>query len=372
MSRVLLCGAFGQDNPGDDALLAAFLAALRDHDVAVAGPPETAGQEQVRIVAPTARGVGTALRSVDAVVVAGGTVFKTLHPSTGRHPLGLLARTRLLQATARANGVPFALVGVGAADLGSRAAARLARSIAGRADLLVLRDEESASVLRGVGAPGPFRVGADPAWTILDTPSVRPVRERREVVVAISHLAASDAGRLTERLVHLVEPLVAQGVPVALQPWQADHGADSELARAVHRRVGQPGLVTVVERPRSLHDAVEAFRGAAAVIGLRHHALVAAAEARCPFLAVAHEPKLAALARRLGEPAVPTHAPAAVLARAAVELLSREPADARLVAREKAAADRTMRLLRVLVSGGEHDELLDRDRLELTPNGTPW
>ncbi len=372
MSRVLVCGAFGQDNPGDDALLLAFLDALHDHEVIVAGVPTGAGEHQVGSVTPTARGVGTAMRSADAVVVAGGTVFKTLHPSAGRHPLGLLARTRVLQLGARVHGIPLALVGVGAGELRSRAAIRLARSIAHHADLLVLRDEESAAVLRGAGATGPFRVGADAAWTILDGPAPRVDRSRRGVVVAISHLAATDPVRLTERIVHLVEPLVAQGVPVALQPWQADHGTDAEVAGEVHRRVAQPGLVTVADRPRTLHDAVDRFREAEAVIGLRHHALVAAAEAGCPFLALAHEPKLAALARRLDQPAVPAHAPAAVLARSAVDLLSRDAPRADLVAGEKAAAERAMRLLRVVVSGGEHDELLDRDRLELTPNGTPW
>ena len=178
MSRILVCGAFGQDNPGDDALLAAFGAALHDHHLVVTGDAGGTSGPRVHSVAPTARGVGAAIRSVDAVVVAGGTVFKTLHPSTGRHPLGLLTRTRLLQMAARSIGVPFALVGVGAGDLRSRSAIRLVRSIADHADLLVLRDEESAAVLRGVGASGPFRIGADPAWTILDGPSPSHHRTR--------------------------------------------------------------------------------------------------------------------------------------------------------------------------------------------------
>ena len=112
MTRILLCGAFGQDNPGDEALLDSFVAALATDELLVTTTePDVAG---FRAIEPTVRGVMRAFRDVDAVVVGGGTIFKTLHPAAGRHPLALLARTWLLQAAARTRRIPFALVGVGA------------------------------------------------------------------------------------------------------------------------------------------------------------------------------------------------------------------------------------------------------------------
>ena len=50
-----------------------------------------------------------------------------------------------------------------AAPLPGRAAQWLARAIVRSADLLVLRDDESAAHLAATGAPTPVRVGADPA-----------------------------------------------------------------------------------------------------------------------------------------------------------------------------------------------------------------
>lgn len=371
MSRVLLCGAFGQDNPGDDALLTAFLAALDGHEVVVASPSRI-DRPGVTTVRPTALGLRRVLRHVDCLVVAGGTVFKTLHPASGRHPIGLLARGTTLLASARLRDVPFALVGVGAGELRSRTAIRLARWTARHAGLLILRDDESASVLAGIGAPGPFRIGADPAWTLFDG-SRRPARGGRDgVVVALSHLADTDVDRLVDRLVHVVEPLIAKGEHVHLQPWQAQDGADALVAHRLVRRLGEPPLVQVVDRPRSLHDAVRSFERARAVVGLRHHALIAAAVAGCPFLAVAHEPKLAGIARRLDQSSVPPHATPAVLARSVVELLRQDPATPDAVAAEIDAARRSMRLLRVVVSRGTDEELVDRDRLELSRSGTPW
>ena len=157
-----------------------------------------------------------------------------------------------------------------------------------------------------------------------------------------------------------------------LQPWQSDDGADTRLAERIVEALGHPSSVEVIARPRTIHDAVRRFASAHAVVGLRHHSLIAAAEAGTPFLAIAHEPKLAAIARRLQQPAVPIHASPAVLARSTVELLDRSAADRALIDGEKASARQAMRLLRVVVSGGANDDLIDRDRLALSPSGRPW
>lgn len=374
MSRVLLLGAFGQDNPGDDALADAFTRGLAGHErlVASARPAgvtrdvDDTGGVHMRTTRPL--DLARALREVDAVAVAGGTVFKRLHPASGRHPLGLLTRTWLLRQVTRTRGIPLALVGVGTGDLDSRGAVRLARSLADTVDLLVLRDEESATILHQLGARGPFRVGADPAWTVMELPLWRTQHDP-SVVIALSHLADTDGDRLAGRVAALVPPIAARGLRVELQPWQP--GPDENLARAVEARV-EDGAATVAARPRTLQEAVDRFADARAVVGLRHHSLVAAAAAGRPFLAVTHEPKLTALARRLDQRAVPAHAGPAVLARSATELLSQEPPAARAVRAEIDAAHRMLRLLRVVVSGGAEDELVDRDQLVLTSGGTPW
>src|SRR3954447_639108 len=159
MPTAVLAGAFGQRNPGDDALLRAFARALDGwHLVATAapGPPAEAlaGCEPVPADDPpaTARAVARA----DAVVLAGGTIFKVLAPSCGRRPASLLRRALALTAGPRALGRPVLMVGFGACALPTRPARALARTLVGRADLLVLRDEESAAVLEATGAPAPF------------------------------------------------------------------------------------------------------------------------------------------------------------------------------------------------------------------------
>jgi polysaccharide pyruvyl transferase WcaK-like protein len=360
--RVFLAGAFGQGNPGDEALLASFAGALGDHTVLASStdPVATAQTHDVAAVGrDDLRRVAREIARADAVVVAGGTVFKSLHPSCGRPPLSLLRRTAALAGVAKALRKPLALVGVGAAPLHGHSARALARVIVHAADLLILRDEESATHLADVGAPTPFRVGADCAWTIVPDPA--PETTGGPVVVALSHLAG---GReLPDALAAGLEPVLDAGIPVRLDPWQPD--GDSELAAAVVARLGD--RVQVAPPPSDLLSAREGMLDARLVLAQRFHALVAAASAGVPTLAVAHEPKLAGLARRLDQPAVAPDAPPTTLASAVLSALDGAPPSPAAVARERASAEDGFRLLRVLLARGRSEEAVEVDGLALRP-----
>jgi len=384
-AHVLLAGAFGQGNPGDEALLRSFAQALPGAALTAtsSAPAATAGEHGIAAVARhDAAAVLSAVRAADAVVFAGGTVFKRLHPACGRRPLALLARAAAMAVAAKAMRRPLALVGVGAGDLDGRAARQLARVIVHAADLLILRDDESAARLAAAGAPAPVRVGADPSWT-LDLPGPhRGGRPDGPVVLALSHLAGG--GDLADRLAAALAPLAGAGVPLALQPWDRG-GADAALAHAVAvrleagadraSRAGAGRLdparrlesVVVLPPPADLAAACAGFEDARLVVGLRFHALVAAAAVGTPFVAFVHEPKLAAAARRLGQPRVSAEAPPAALTAAVVAALGAPAAAPEAVRRERERAEAGFRLLRVLLAGGRTEEADALDGLALRP-----
>ena len=339
---ILLAGPFGLRNPGDEALLEAFALALPAWEVV-----PTPGASDPADVAKR-------VRAADAVVFGGGTVFKALRPDCGRPPLDLLSRAAALAMGAKAMGKPLALVGVGAGSLPGRRGRMLARRLVHSADLLVLRDEESADLLAEAGAPSPFRVGADPAWTVLGRGELVAPRLDRDgpLVVALSAEAGGDD--LPDLLAAALVPVLARGTEVVLQPWQVggpNRIDDLDLARAVQRRLA--GTATLVVPPADLHEAVRTFRGAAAVFALRFHALPAAAVAGVPTVALAHEAKLAGLARRLHQPALTLDASPEALGRALVAAVAAgEPPSGAAVRGELAAAEEGFRLLRLLLTGG--------------------
>lgn len=373
MPTALLAGAFGQRNPGDDALLEAFARALPEWDVvATVGAHALPDDGAARVVSSAQpHRVARAAAMADAVVFAGGTVFKPLRRESRRPALDLLRRALALAYGAKALGKPLALVGVGAAPIASREGRLLARRLVKQADLLVLRDEESAEVLAQTGAQAPFRIGADAVWTLLDAPPAGGAsRGTGPVHVALSHEAGS-AG-LADDLAAALVPVLAAGHPVALQPWQIGGRArpdDLDLAHAVNARLG--GAAELLLPPVDLLAARALFARARLVVGLRFHALLAAAAAGTRFVAVAHEPKLGAVARRLGQPAVALAGKESEVRALSTAVLTalRDGAAPRAAAvrAEIARSEQGLRLLRVLLSRGRADEADTIGTLPLGP-----
>jgi len=361
--RVFLAGAFGQGNPGDEALLAAFTRGIGHHDAVVASTDAAATTAEHGIAAvgrDDVTAVAREIRRADAVVIAGGTIFKALHPACGRPPLSLLRRTAALAAVTRALRKPLALVGVGAAPIQGAGARGLVRAIVRAADLLILRDDESAGHLADIGAPTPFRVGADPAWILVPDPEPQRAADG-PVVVALSHLAGDR--HLAAHLAAGLEPIADAGIALRLDPWQPD--GDIELATEVATRLG--GRAEIATPPADLREARDDMTAARLVIAQRFHALVAAASAGTPVLAVAHEPKLSGLAGRLDLPLVAPESPPHSFADSVLSALAAPPADAELVRLERVAAEEGFRLLRVLLARGRSDEAADLDGLTLRP-----
>lgn len=379
MARILMLGAFGQRNLGDEALCAALCEAFADHDVVVASadPEATMALHGCAAIAANPLAVMRQIERSDVVIVGGGTVFKRLHPSSGRRPDALLVNTLALVRWANLRRTPVALIGVGADELTGGSARRLARAIAPRAALMVLRDEESASVLTAAGVTPPFWIGADPAWQVFE--NVRPLRpvatddqptrERaRRVTVALSHLADGADHDSPERLAAALAELEAQGWQIALQPWQAGDG-DVSIGRRIQALVP---TATLVPMPTDLVDAARRFAADDLVVAMRFHALVAAGAAGVRTVVVAHEPKLAGLARRLDQVAVPPDASIAVVASALDWGRHHSPPSSAAVEHEIALAGHTIRLARLVVEGGRLDRPESLPALELSDGGGRW
>jgi polysaccharide pyruvyl transferase WcaK-like protein len=367
MPTALLLGAFGQRSPGDDALGEAFGAALPGWRTlrATCTPARLRNGDgthaTVDVGSPPA--AARALGSSDALVVAGGTVFNTL--PRGRRPLSLLQRALAMLGAARVLGKPRAMVGVGAGVLDSAMSRRLSRALVHQTDLLVLRDEESADVLAAAGATTPFRVGADAAWTLLEPPPHEPRAPGGPIVVALSALAG-DAS-LPARLAAALAPLIEAGHDVRLQPWQVTGKGVDDLAfaEAVSERL--PGRLPLLAAPADLREARGLFAEAGLVVGLRFHALVAAAAAGTRFVALAHEPKHAALARRFGQRAVGTGEASAALTRAILDAFERPAPSRATVQSQIEAAQAGLQLLRVLLAAGDASAADEIEGLPFSP-----
>jgi polysaccharide pyruvyl transferase WcaK-like protein len=369
---VFLDGAFGQCNPGGEALLDAFLAALPDWEtVAASSHPRAtmAGRACRAVQAADPVAITRALRDADAIVLTGGSLFGVLSPATGQAPTARLRRALALGTAARATGKPLAMLGVSAGRMPNRWTRALARSIIQQADLLILRDEESALALTAIGAPAPFRVGADPVWTLAGADNLVPATGSRDgVVIALHHAATENS--VFDRLIEALRPLASSGIRLRVQPWQLYdcEPNDLDLAQSLAARLGH--RTEVMDPPADLEDARRELSATRLLVSLRFHAIVAAATVGTPFVALAHEPKLTALARRLRQPVVQVTADPTTIYETIVTGLVGQPARPAGVRAEIACAEEGFRLLRLLLSGGAASELDTFDGLRLEP--VPW
>ena len=290
-------GAFGQRNPGDEALLRAFVQALPSGWDAVA-TSSTPAETQ------TAHGVPTVHARDGLARRARGGAAPT--PSCSPAAPSSSARTRERPPAARAArarpspspcwpataGRPLALVGVGAAPLRARSARLLAR-----ATRLARRSARAAR--RGVRRPAGGRRAARGA-----VPRGRRTPPGRSCDDAARRARRWRTGRGRDqprgrrpgarRL-----PVRGAGGRRRLRP--ADRAAAVAGHRHGHRRPAHRpgGRRPPARRRHGARPARQPARGARRctrrarlVLGLRFHALVAAAAAGAPFLALAHEPKL--------------------------------------------------------------------------------
>jgi len=363
---VLLVGDFGSGDPGHEAVLTSFLRALPGYAlVATSSDPRATTIEHgcVAVDRTDRAAVARVAAGTDALVVAGGTLFA----AGPADPAGMrrLGRTLLLAMIAGGRGSPVALVGVGAGPLPGRAAPGLAHQLVRRADLLVLRDEKSAHALADAGAPTPFRIGADPAWTQLDDLPGEGAPPEDLVTVAVT--ATRPGTAVTDLLVDGLGEALAAGLRVRLLPWRAGLRGlgDLELAQRVAERLR--GRAEVSPPPGGLRGARAAFAGARVAVVVPYHAVLAAASAGVPHVVVTAHEVARRRSRSVARSIVPVGAVPGRLGTAILTEADGPPTGPAAVRERIAAAEEGFRLLRLLLNEGRSDESDVAGSLDLAP-----
>jgi polysaccharide pyruvyl transferase CsaB len=294
--RLLLLGYFGFGNAGDEAVLEAEVAALRatlgagTEFVAVSGDPAyTTSIHGLPAVSRTdAPGVIRALRTCDALVAGGGSLLQDV---TSVRPVPFYAG---LMLTARALRKPVFVYAQGLGPLHLPVNRLLAAAALKSATYVALRDDDSLALAERMGVRG-AELAADPvlgmdlSGAAADADglvvSLRPWRRSATWLPAVRSTLAA----------------LARDVDICLVPFHARQ--DVVLARELSADLG--GL-RVLEPAQGHRATLGAVAGARAVLGMRLHALLVAAAAGRPFLALSYDPKVSAFAHQVGQPVAAT------------------------------------------------------------------
>jgi polysaccharide pyruvyl transferase WcaK-like protein len=377
LSQVLLAGNLSVRDPGDDALVSAFRRGLPEHEMVLVTSGESPRRDHRghRLISMRDRGrVFAALRQAQILILGDGALHGSQPPVHGRDR-DRIRKGLHIGLAAKALGRRVALLGVGAGGLQGGADRTRASLLVRLSDLLILRDPSTADELAAAGAPGPFRVAADPVWCAADPPSP-PVREPERGPDHVLVILDADAWLLDPaialRLAAACDRLAAGGFRIRLAPWRvgATEADDLDLARAVAAGMGAQARVLLP--PADFAEARAEAARAQIVLGLRRHALIVAAAAGTPAVIMTDEPETVGLAGRLAQASVPLDADPEELAATVTVATRRPPAGAGAIEHEWAAAQEAFRLLRLLIEADESEEDRHLAALPLMPDATEW
>ncbi|HTU82742.1 MAG TPA: polysaccharide pyruvyl transferase CsaB [Candidatus Acidoferrales bacterium] len=304
--RVLLSGYYGFGNLGDEALLEVIVDRIgrRFPGVEVEVLSQTPGATQAAFgVAATPRWewrrVREAIARADVVVSGGGGLLQN---ATSTRSLVYYTAVLREAIAAKRKAMIFAQ-SIGPLDVWGRfLVRRFCRGVA-RA---TVRDERSRELLHALLPKTEIERTADPVFLYdaadeaidLSAEGLGPESGRYAVVSVRKASGARDVVPLLRRAVDRLSE--RHGIRVAFLPLGGS--PDAEISTDVIRLCkSAPVLLPACPLAR----AAAAIRGAHVVLGMRLHALILAARYAVPFLALAYDPKVAALCEDLRYPLAP-------------------------------------------------------------------
>lgn len=307
---VLICGAYGKGNSGDDAILTAMVRSFRAQD------PDLPMYVTSRAPAQTARDAGVAsvytfhpwkvrrlMRRTVLYLSGGGSLIQDA--TSSRSLWYYLNSIR----TAKRRGNAVMMFGCGIGPVRWRAnRKRAARIIQANVDQIALRDRASLRELDSLGVHGiPTQVTADLAFLV---PPADPALVEADCA---AHGIAQDehllilAPRPWEGMSHHLEDFAAAAVygrrtygwkPVllAMEPLK-----DRQTCRQIAELITAAGVdCPVLEASKDASVVAGLIRRADAVLGMRLHALIFAAAQGTPFAGIAYDPKISGFLDYMG------------------------------------------------------------------------
>jgi polysaccharide pyruvyl transferase CsaB len=295
MNKILISGYYGFNNAGDEAVLAGLIKALFSQVpqseitiTALSGSPLMTSAQHGINARDRYRELFSSIARSDLLLSGGGSLLQDV---TSAHGIFYyLATVRIAQLLGRKT--MFVAQGIG--PLNRARSRNLTRFVANRLDAITVRDAASKDLLNSLGVTKTIHVTADPALLLQPTISRRQggallsVRQWPGLSQSFNQklAAAIDTSGLMSR----PESLNMHGLNDA---EAADAVLSLSALRTAERNNEQYG--------QDYQSLLNKISGAEMVIGMRLHALIFAAAAGVPSIALSYDPKVTAFMKEIGQ-----------------------------------------------------------------------
>lgn len=299
-ARLAVAGYFGCGNLGDDAILLGFVQGISGHlyNISVlCGQPEVLmrqyGLKGVQRMDP--RAVAQAIKDADALVFPGGSIFQDV--SSVRS----VAYYSRLVSLAKKSKKKVVLLGQGVGPLTTFLGKRFAGSAFSASDAIAVRDQASATAIRGLGVSASPRVTGDLAFLLPEPSRIDEafgVAGMTTIGISARPFRKARGTDLVAVFGEFCKLLFAGGyMPVLIE---MDREADKPLILAISRTQG--GKVPDIRDLETPMQAQQRIARMSAVVAMRLHAGILASTVGVPAMMVSYDPKVTAFANAMGWP----------------------------------------------------------------------
>jgi len=303
-SRITISGYYGFDNAGDEAVLAGLVQAFghagRSNPpklTALSIAPE-ATQRSHGIAAAHRYKIGpllSAIKGCDLFLSGGGSLLQDVTSAHGIfYYCGVVRLAQIL-------GKRTMFIAQGIGPLLRPRSQKLVAGVANRLHAITVRDPESADLLLGIGVQQRIQLTADPALILAMGARSRP----GSGPVTVSLRTWADADQSLPATLAQACATAFSDVPMgtlAMQP-ALDSAPLEQFRREWHQSTGQQATEFAVSAPATdrVPEIVQHLAASRLVVGMRLHALILAASAGIPSVALAYDPKIQSFMRSTGQ-----------------------------------------------------------------------
>jgi polysaccharide pyruvyl transferase CsaB len=300
-ARVGISGSYGGINLGDEAILHAIVAQLRELPVEITvftrHPEDTLSRHGVaRALEPRTLTRDEAREEVarlDLLVLGGGGILFDAGVEAYLREVGL----------AHELGVPVFVYAVSAGPLVEPTARALVRDTLNGASVITVRDRQGKRLLEEVGVKKDVQVTADPALLLEEEPLPEYALPREGITSGrrLVGFSVREPGPAAPGLdVDHYHKLVADAADFMVDRYDADvlfvplepQSRDLQHSHAVVSRMLSPQHASVLKQPFTSGQILTLMKRFEFAVGMRLHFLIFAARQRVPFVALPYASKV--------------------------------------------------------------------------------
>ena len=303
--NILICGYYGFDNAGDEAVLFSIVRDLRtvlgeDIEITVLSNDVETTQERYKVKAVNRwgkRGLLDAVKNCDLFISGGGSLLQDVTSKNGiLYYLGLIAAAKYYKK-------PVLIYAQGIGPINSARNRFLTAKLLNKVSAITVRDKESAEELQAMGVNKAIVVTADPVLSVgrygADPTAGKEIlghygwnEEKKTLMVALRPWA--NEHKFVEQVAIACAQMQREGWQLVFVPMQQsrDDRINEETALKIRELNGE--MPIVIKEQLMPVEVISVLQNADMVLGMRLHALIIGAALGKPVVGLEYDPKISA------------------------------------------------------------------------------